>query len=111
MKPPIHPKRSESLLHAGRHRPQAIVDLSWRLSENQANNGLTSDPRVLEGPKDVDLGVGEHDPRARGVLDGVSGLAVLACDTANGTGEMVALKGLDILKERENTHVSILSWT
>lgn len=103
---PNSPQSSESLLHAGRHRPQAVVDLSWRLSENQAHNGLTCDPRVLEGTEDVDLGVGEHDPRPRGVLDGVSGLAVLACNTADGTGEMVALKGLDILEGE--IHVSSL---
>lgn len=107
VKPPTHHKRSESLLHAGRHRPQAVVDLSWRLSENQADNRLTCDPRVLEGPENVDLGVGEHHPRPRGVLNGVSGLAVLACNTADGTGEMVALKGLDILEEGE-VHVSSL---
>lgn len=45
----------------------------------------------------MDLGVGEDDPRPRGVLDGVLRLAVLAGDAADGSGEMVALQGLDVL--------------
>lgn len=45
----------------------------------------------------MDLGVGEDDARARGIFDGILGLAVLASDAADGAGEVIALKGLDIL--------------
>lgn len=96
---PTQHERSEPLLHACRDRPQAVVDLSWRLSENQADDGLPGDSRVLEGPKNVDLGVGEHYSRPRRILDGVPGLAVLASDTADGAGEMVTLKCLDVLEK------------
>lgn len=84
------------LLHPCRDGPQAIVHLSRRFSENQANDRLTRNASILETAQNVNLRVGEHDTRARGVLDGVFGFAVFACDTADGAGEMVALEGLDI---------------
>lgn len=87
----------KSLLHPCRDRPEAVVHLAGWLSENQTDDGLARDAGVFEAAKDVDLGVGEYDACARGILDGVLGLAVLACDAADGAGEMVALQGLDVL--------------
>lgn len=76
----------KSLLHPCRDRPEAIVHLAGRLSENQTDDRLARDAGVFEAAKDVDLGVGEYDARARGILDGVLGLAVFACDAADGAG-------------------------
>lgn len=45
---------------------------------------------ILEAAQNVDLLVGQHDTRARGVLDGELGLAVLSSDAADGAGQVVA---------------------
>lgn len=89
--------RLKPLLHSCRDRPQTIVNLARGFSENQADDGLARDAGVLKATEDVNFGVGEHDARARGVLDGVFGLAVFSCNTADGAGKMITLQGLDIL--------------
>lgn len=87
----------KSLLHSRADCPQAIVHLARRLSENETDDRLSRNARVLEAAQDVDLGVGQHNARARGILDSVFSLAVLAGDTTDGTGQVVAVEGLDVL--------------
>ena len=88
---------SKSLRGSGGDRSQGSVDLGRRAAENQVANGSLGDLDVLERSEDVDLRVGEHDPRLGDILDGVLRPASFAGQSSDAPGQVVALKGLDVL--------------
>lgn len=53
------------------------------------------------------LRLGQHDSCLAGVLDSELCLSVLSCNTTNGTGQVVAVQGLDIL-DLEGIQVQII---
>lgn len=90
------PPDSKSLLHPASHRPEVAVHLTRVLAQDQADDALSRNCDVLEAAQDVDLLVCQYDACSACVLDGEAGLAVLACDSADGTAQMLALKVLDV---------------
>lgn len=87
---------SESLLHPRRHRSQISINLSRRTTQNQTNNRRLRNTNILEATQNVDLGIGEHDSRSAGVLNGEFSLAVFACNTADCATHVFALEGFDV---------------
>jgi hypothetical protein len=62
-------------------RSQTRVDLPWRGTQDEADDGVTRDLDVLDGAEDVDLVVGEDDSRPGRVLDGETGSTGVTCYT------------------------------
>lgn len=51
---------------------------------------------VLESSEDVDFGIRKNNSCSACVFDREFGFAVFACDTSDGSAQMLTLKGLDI---------------
>jgi hypothetical protein len=105
--PSAVPPRSSTKQHASAQHPTTRyathipVHLARRAAEDEGADGVAGHLDGGEGAEDVDARVGEDDAGARGVLDRVARLAVLAGDAADGTREVVAVQRLDVLDLRE----------
>ena len=87
---------SESLGTSGRYRLQRSIDLRGRTSHDKVANGSLGDLEILIRAHDVDLSVGQDDPRLGGVLNRKLGPTVLSSHTTNSTRQMVTFQCLDI---------------
>ena len=88
--------RLEALLEARGDGPQLGVYLAWRAAQDEVTHGVTCYFDVVEGAQQVDLGLCEHDARARGVFNCEFGFAVLASNAADGSAQMVAVQRLHV---------------
>ena len=75
---------------------QVDVDLRDGRAHDERADRVARQPDPCERSEDVHAVVGEHDARARGILDGVLALAVLAGNPTDRTREVVALQNLHV---------------
>ena len=80
----------EALLEARGNRAKLGVNFAGLGPEDEVAHGVAGDLDVGEGAEHVDLGVGEHDACAGGVLDRELGLAALAGNPPDGARQVVA---------------------
>merc|ERR1719234_1570993 len=81
----------------GCNSPQRAVDFRRRRTKNQVAQCSPGNGDVLVGAQDVNLVIRQHNPGLGHILNGVLGPAPLACNPANGSGQMVPFQGLHIL--------------
>jgi hypothetical protein len=67
-------------VEAGTGGTQLAVHLPGRGAQNEAADGIPADADVLIGSQDVDLGVRQHNPGLRRILNRELGFAVLPTD-------------------------------
>ncbi len=84
-----------------------VVDLSRRRADNQVADRITGEANVGIRAEDMHLGVRNDDTGASGVLDSVFGLAVLAGNTADRAGEVVARQHLHV-RHQERLNIQVL---
>ena len=85
---------SKSLTEPRRNRPQVRVHFRRRAAEDERAHRVLGRACVRVRAEDVHVLLGEHNTRARRVLDRKLDLAVLAGDTPDGAREVVTLEDL-----------------
>ena len=93
----LYLQKLETVSRPSGHSGEIAVHFGGWTAQDEVANGSLRYLNVLEGAHDVNLGIGQHDPRLRHVFDGVFGAAVLARQPADRSGQVVSFQRLDVL--------------